>query len=620
MLGGYHGRQLRIDLASRVGRAEPIDDSFARIYLGGNGFAAHLLFHELARGLDPLSPQNLLVLATGPWNDTPIPGSSRACIATKSPLTGIFYDSTFGGRFPTTLKRTGFDLVVFAGRASEPIYVLISEEGVEFRSASDLVGRTVRETVQTIHALEGDRADVLAIGPAGENLVRFASAGHYWQNREGLAGRGGIGAVMGAKNLKAIAVRGSKRTPIAAADELNTFLYSHRADVRTGTAGLTEYGTPMLANFLNAMGALGTRNLARETWGQVNRISGERLKTDYVERNTTCFVCPVACGKDVRIDKGRFAGTHTKIPEWETIYGFGPLLENADAEVIIKAGELCDALGLDTITMGVTLAFTYECFERGILTEADIGRPLRFGDPEPILDLIRRTAYREGIGDLLAEGSARMAAQLGRGAERSLLTVKGLEIPGHSARALKGMSVGYATASRGGSHHDARPTPFYVGTVDRFSVKDAPTFAVRSQNFTAVGDSLVQCRFVSERGGYGLFIDETYSRLLRWVTGWDISAAEVDRIGERICNLERCFNVRENIRRQDDRLPYKVMNEPIPDGPSKGMYCPEDELQGMLDEYYRLRGWDGDGVPTAETLEKLGLANAAAALNRSLAA
>lgn len=614
MPGGYHGLQLRIDLASRRWRSEPVEEQLIRNYIGGNGFAAHFLFREMPTAVDALAPENLLVLATGPWSSTPIPGSSRACIAAKSPLTGIFYDSTFGGRFPTTLKRTGFDLVLLANGADEPIYLLITEDGVEFRSARELTGRTVRDTVQAIRAREGDRTDVLAIGPAGENRVRFASAGHYWQNREGMAGRGGIGAVMGAKNLKAIAVRGAKRTPIAAADVLDDFLHGHRAEVRQGTAGLTEYGTPMLANFLNALGALGTRNLARETWDQANQVSGERMKAEYWDKNTTCFVCPVACGKDVKIESGRYAGTHAKIPEWETVYGFGPLIENADIETIIKAGELCDMLGLDTITMGVTLAFAYDCFERGILSEADVGRPLRFGDPEPILDLVRQTAAREGIGELLAEGSARMAARLGRGAEKSLLSVKGLEIPGHSARALKGMSIGYATATRGGSHHDARPTPFYVGAVDRFSVAAAPGFAVRSQNFTAIGDSLVQCRFVGERGGYGLFIDSTYAHLLRLVTGHDWTTEEVETVGERIYNLERCFNVREGIRRRDDRLPYKVMHEPIPDGPSRGMHCSPEELHSMLDEYYRLRGWDADGVPMTTKLESLGLADAAAAL------
>lgn len=611
MLGGYSGRLLRVDLTRASSAIELLSEDFFRSYLGGNGIAAYLLLHELTAGVDPFSEENCLVLATGPWNDTPIPGSSRSCIATKSPLTGIFYDSTFGGRFPVTLKRTGFDAVVFSGKAECASYVLIDENGISLCPAEDLVGLGVREAVEAVRAIEGRATDILAIGPAGENMVRFACAGHYWENREGFAGRGGIGAVMGAKNLKAIAVRGKHRNTIARNEELHTFLQTHRAEVRRGTEGLTEYGTPMLAKLLNAMGAMGTRNLDRETWDQVEQISGETLKEKYWKQNTTCFVCPVACGKDVEITSGPLKGTYAKAPEWETVYAFGPLLENANIESIIKAGELCDELGLDTITMGVTLAFLYECFEKGIVTESDVGFTLRFGDAEPILKLIRMTAFREGIGNLLAEGSAAMAAQLGQGAENSLLTVKGLEIPGHSPRALKGMSLGYATATRGGSHHDARPTPFYVGAADRFSVADAPAFAVRSQNFTAVGDSLVQCRFVGERGGYGLFLDDTYAHLVNLVTGWDCSVAELERIGERIYALERCFNVRENVRRPLDRLPFKVMHIPIPEGPSQGLYCAEDELNAMLDEYYRLRGWDVEGVPTRAKLDEIGIGEAA---------
>jgi aldehyde:ferredoxin oxidoreductase len=268
---------------------------------------------------------------------------------------------------------------------------------------------------------------------------------------------------------------------------------------------------------------------------------------------------------------------------------------------------------MDTISMGVTIAFAYECFERGLLRESDVGCQLRFGNGAPILDLVEKTARREGIGDLLAEGSARMADRLGPDAARSLIAIKGLELPGHSARALKGMAIGYATATRGGSHHDARPTPFYVGREDRMDARAAPGFAVRSQHFTAVGDSLVQCRFVGERGGYGLFLDDTYALLLHYVTGWDCDAAEMEQIGERIYNAERLFNVREYVRRADDRLPWKLMHEPIAEGPSKGMYSSEDELRTMLDQYYEIRGWDQDGIPTAAKLRSLGLASYAAA-------
>jgi aldehyde:ferredoxin oxidoreductase len=256
--------------------------------------------------------------------------------------------------------------------------------------------------------------------------------------------------------------------------------------------------------------------------------------------------------------------------------------------------------------MGVTLAFVAECLERGLLDPAEVEVPFGWGHHEGMIRLIERTARREGFGDRLAEGSRRLAAAIGRGAERLPYAVKGLELPAHSARALKGMSIGYATATRGGSHHDTRPTPQYAPGFDRRSTEDKPAFAARSQHFTAVDDSLVMCRFTSERG-FGLFLNEAYAGLVSAVTGWSVDVAELERIGERIVNLERLFNVREGVRRGDDVLPWKVMHEPIPDGPSAGMFCPPDELAGMLDAYYALRGWDADGVPTRERLVDLGL-------------
>jgi aldehyde:ferredoxin oxidoreductase len=282
------------------------------------------------------------------------------------------------------------------------------------------------------------------------------------------------------------------------------------------------------------------------------------------------------------------------------------MLGNANAPSIIRANVLCDLLGLDSISMGVTLAFVAECLERGLLGPKDLGLPFGWGAHEAMIRLVEQTARREAFGDRLAEGARRLAAEIGQGADRLVYAVKGLELPAHSARALKGMSIGYATATRGGSHHDTRPTPQYAPGFDRRSTGDKPAFAIASQHFTAVDDSLVMCRFTSERG-FGLFVNDAYAGLVSAVTGRDVAAAELERVGERIVNLERSFNVREGVRRKDDVLPWKVMHEPIPEGPSAGMYCPPAELDGMLDGYYALRGWDADGVPTAERLRALGL-------------
>jgi aldehyde:ferredoxin oxidoreductase len=538
--------------------------------------------------------------------DTTVPGNSRACVAAKSPLTGLFFDSTFGGRFPATLKRTGFDAVVLTGRAAAPVYVVVDEAGAALKPASALWGRSTRDTVGALIAAEGTDADAIAIGPAGEHRVRYAAMATYWKNREGVSGRGGIGAVLGSKNVKALVVKGGRKTEVADLASLKALLDETREPLKKGTQALSTFGTPFLVGPINALGALGSYNLRTEVFAEARAIGGEEMKAHYHDRDTTCLKCPVACGKQYAIGEGEFAGTRAKMPEYETIFALGPMLGIAHAEALILANDLCDLLGMDTISMGVTLAVVCEALERGWLTPAEVGVPFGWGDWRGMLRLVEMTARREGFGARLAEGAWRLAESIHPQGTRLVYAVKRLELPAHSARALKGLSIGYATATRGGSHHDTRPTPQYAPTFDRRSTADKPAFAARSQHFTAVGDSLVLCRFTSERG-FGLFVGEPYARMVSAVTGWDVGVDELERVGERIVNLERLFNVREGVRRDQDTLPWKVMHEPIPEGPSVGMYCPPDELAAMLDAYYALRGWDLDGVPTSARLDALGL-------------
>ena len=605
---GYHGRILNVNLSSGQVAIETFDETFAKQYLGGNGFAIRLLYERLAAGIDPLAPENVIVFAVGPTTDTTVPGATRCCAGTKSPLTGLFFDTTFGGMFAAVQKRSGFEAIAITGRAAEPVYLLVHEEGAEIKPAGDLWGRYTQETNHAIRDREGGNVEVCAIGPAGENQVRFACAVHTWdKSRDGVAGRGGLGAVMGSKHLKAVAVSGGRKTSVADPDAIKTLLSETREPMKVGTAALKNYGTTILVNMVNKIGALGVRNLQTEWYDKADAISGETYKAAYFDKDTTCFKCPVACGKDFHVDDGEYAGTRWKMPEYETIFALGSMLDNAHKGSIVKANELCDQLGMDTISLGVTLAFAFECFEKGLLRRESAGRELNFGDYHAILDLIEDTAYRRGLGDLLAEGSVRLAARLGGEASRFLYAVKALEMPAHSARVLKGMSLGYATSTRGGSHHDTRPTLQYGTEHDNTTPDGKPEFAVHSQHFTAVGDSLTQCRFVSERG-FGSMLNEHYPRMINAVTGWDLSLDDVERIGERIWNLERAFNVREGIGREQDVLPYRVMHEPVPEGMHKGMHCPPDELNGMLDSYYALRGWTPDGVPTRERLQALELA------------
>jgi len=401
-------------------------------------------------------------------------------------------------------------------------------------------------------------------------------------------------------------VKGSKKTQVADSQAAQDLIASRKEAMEKGTAGLKNLGTPVLVNMINTIGGLGVRNLQEEQSSRAPEIGGEKLKELFFERNDTCFGCPIACGKTLRLPPEQ-GGLRWKMPEYETLFSLGSMVDNWDAASMLKLNSLCDQYGLDTISMGVTISFALECFEKGYLTARDTGgKNLRFGNPALLLDLVEETGQRIGFGDLLAEGSFRLAEWLGKDSANLLYCFKKVEVAGHSARALKGMSLGYATATRGGSHHDARPTLQYAGEFDRTNAQIAPAFAFRTQNFTAMNDSLTQCRFASERG-FGGVINENYVKMINAVTGWDLTLEAIEKIGERIYNLERVFNCREGVSRKDDALPYRTSTEPIPDGPSKGMHTPPEEFASMIEDYYRLRGWDSNGIPTREKIAALGL-------------
>jgi len=604
---GYGGKILTVDVGSGASRVEEFDAAFARAYLGGNGFAAKLCYDRIPPGIDAFDPRNLVVFGTGPITDSVIPGNNRNCVAGKSPLNDLFFDSTFGGRFAGTQRHTGFDAIVITGAALEAVYLVVDEAGARLMPAKDLWGKPTLQTAQAILDREGWDSDVVCIGPAGERRVRIAALAHYWKNREAFGARGGLAAVLGSKNIKALVVRGTRKAQFADPEGLKSLVNETREALKKGTYNLHVFGTPNLVKGINAIGGLGFYNNRFEYSPDAEQVGGERYKEEFHKKDTTCNKCPVACGKTFEVKEGEYAGTVWKMPEYESIYAFGPMLGNLDPASLIKAEELCDQLGLDTISMGVTIAFVLECLEQGLLSEKEVGVPVGWGDHRAVHRLVEMTALREGFGDVLAEGSARLAARLGPEAGRFLHAVKSLEMPAHSARALKGMSIGYATGTRGGSHHDTRPTAQYAPDFDRRNPEGKAAWAIRSQNFTAVDDSLVLCRFTSERGGYGMYLNESYVRMINAATGWDLDVAELERIGERICTLERAFNVREGISRKDDTLPWRVQHEPIPDGPSKGTFCPPEELDRMLDEYYELRGWSKNGIPTPERLRTLGL-------------
>ena len=600
---GHHGGILKVNLGSGQIVREQFDEAFARKFLGGNGLAAKLIYDNVPSDADPLGPDNALVFAVGPVTDTPVWGSSRGHAAAISPMTGLLADSNFGGKFATVQKRTGFDAVFINGRSDKPAYLLVTEDGVEINDAAFLWGKDTEATLEALASQAGPDSMAMVIGPAGENGVLFANI-IGGGRRPGAAGRAGMGAVMGSKNLKAIVVKGSMRTEIADREGLVGYLKSRLGVLKENTAALHNHGTPILVNIINGKGVLGTHNNAKETFARAGDISGEVMREKYWDKDTTCHGCPVACGKNVKATEGPYAGKPVKMPEYETLYSLGSMLDNRDINSIINGNHLCDLMGLDTISMGVTLSFVAECIERGIVSEADLGGTVNFADGAGMIDSVRKTAAREGIGAKLARGSRRLSGEFGKDAYKYLYAVKGLEIAGHSARGLRGMSLSYPTSTRGGSHHDGRPK--YVMPESDPGFEPQPEYIRKNQYFTAVGDSMVICRFTAERG-FGMMLTEELARALNYVTGWDMGLDELETIGERVYNLERMINVARGVSRKDDTLPYRVMNEPIPDGPAKGRYCPQETLDAMLDEYYQLRGWSADGVPGDDKLAELGL-------------
>ena len=602
----YGGRIVHVHLDSGEHEIEPLPPDVARRFLGGNGFAVKVVHDHVPASADAFDPENVVVFTVGPMTGTPFQSTSRGLVGFISPMTGGFFDSTFGGTFPQAQKTTGFDAIVLHGSAEELSYVVIDENGADVKPASDLAGLETYETCEAVREREGKGFDthVISAGPAGENRVRYACLLHQSRLREGVAGRGGAGAVLGGKNVKAVAIHEGEFSPsVGDADAFRELTNDRLRPMMEETVMLQQFGTAGLVNPINEMGKLGRRNNQQEFGDpeEAERISGETLREEYVTEDTTCAGCAVKCGKHVAVEEEGIA--QAKIPEFESLFGTATMHDVYDIDRVVEVNDLCDRFGMDTISWGVTVAFARECSEKGYLS-GDTSPHLEFEDADGLVELARQTANREGFGDKLAEGSFRLAEELVEDARRLLHGRMGLEFAAHSPRGLKGMSIGYATSTRGGSHHDTRPTRQYAGEHDE-TVEGTAEFAARSQHFTAVGDSLPQCRFVSE-AGWGKQLNQRYRDAINLATGWDLSVEDVEEIGERIYNLERLVNVERGVSsRHADTLPYRVMHEPIPEGPSAGMYCPPDELERMLDEYYTFRGWDDDGRPTDETLAEL---------------
>ncbi len=593
---GFHGRLLHIDLTTRKSRWRDLEEPRLRAYLGGIGLGTSLLYDFAPPGVEPYSPDNPLIFTTAPLVDTGLTTTAKYAVVTKSPLTGFIADSLSSSFFAVELKRTGLDALVITGRAASKVYLYIKDQEVEVREADHLWGKSPREVEDPIRSeLKDTGVRVAAIGQAGENRVRFATISNEGRH----AGRGGVGAVMGSKNLKAIAVRGHGRVCVANPEGVETIAESMRErSLGTVTAKYRRIGTVANLSVFNRLGSLPTRNFQQSTFDHADALSGESLTEHNFSRRHGCAFCTIRCE---RLFKS-LAGEEQRL-EYETLYALGPLCGIEEPDTVLEAARLCDHYGLDTISTGGTLAWAMECAEQGLLPEAH-DRGLLFGRAAPLLATIQSIAEGRDLGSLLAEGSKRAAARIGEDAMYRAMHVKGLELPGYEPRSLKTMALGLAVSPRGACHNRSGAYEAdFSGRVDRLSGDpQRGALVVDSEDFAAVLDSLIICKFL--RNCFSDFYAEA-AELLSRVTGWPCSDLELRRTGERIHTLKRLFNLREGWRPEDDWLPPRLLNEALPTGVAEGVGLSPAELREMIHGYYLARGWDENGLIPEEKLKEL---------------
>ncbi len=597
-IGGYTGKILRVDLTSGTMKIEETNMQWAREYIGGQGLATRYFVEEVDPKVDPLSPANLLIIAPGPLTGTSAPTAARYMVVTKSPLTGTITRSNSGGFFGARVKQSGFDMIIFKSKAEHPVYLYIHDGAAELKDASLVWGKDVFETDEILKKETRANASVACIGPAGENLVKFAS---IINDKHRAAGRNGVGAVMGSKNLKAIVAVPGKMPAIAHEERfkatLTAVIKKLRENPVTGQA-LPTYGTEVLVNTINQVGIYGNNNyLDSGNDPNANLVSGETLVVTYLIKNTPCFACPIACGRLTRYNERETEG-----PEYESTWALGPNTGVHDLYHIIAANDNADRLGYDTISAGSTIAAAMELYEKGKIPDKDVGptKP-KFGNTSFLLEATVNLAYRKGFGNELAEGSLRLARKYGD--ETASMSVKGQEIAAYDPRGAYGMGLEYATSNIGGSHMRAYTIANEIMGIQPVSnptqKEGKAVFVKHLQDFTEVMDCSGLCQFPS----FALGLDD-YLALINDVTGFDYSEEEILTAGERVWNLERLFNLKAGIKPEDDKLPERFIKVPLEKGPNKGSTVPLDYL---IKDYYKERGWDERGYPKPETIKRLGL-------------
>ncbi|MFO7829460.1 MAG: aldehyde ferredoxin oxidoreductase family protein [Bacteroidales bacterium] len=597
----YQGKILRINLATKEIKTEELSKDIAKMYIGGRGLGTKIFSDEVDPKVDAFSPENKLIIATGALTSTIAPTGGRYMVITKSPLSGTIASSNSGGFFGHKLKSTGYDVLIFENKAEKACYLYIDDEKAELRDASHLWGKNSHETTDILMEEIGEEtAKVACIGQAGEKLSHTAS---IMNDKNRAAGRSGVGAVMGSKMLKAIIVSGKHKTLI---DDKEGFNAAVKQKVKilkengiTGQ-GLPALGTKVLDNIINSIGAYPTRNFQKAQFDGVEEISGEALvEKGYLVRNVACYACPIACGRLVELPQGKTG----EGPEYEPGWAFGALCEVNDLNTISQANFMCNELGLDSISAGVTIATAMELYDKGYIKKEELekGPELKFGNAEAILYYLKKMAHKEGIGEKLALGSYRLAESYGH--PEVSMTVKKMEIPAYDPRGVQGHGLGYATSNRGGCHVRCYMiSPEVLGAPEKLDpqeLKGKPEWVKIFQDLTAVIDSSGLCLFTSFALGA-----QDYADLLNKATGFNYSVDELMQAGERIWNLERQFNLKAGLTSKDDTLPKRLLEDPIPAGPNKGQV---HRLGELLPHYYEIRGWTKDGVPSPEKLKELSI-------------
>lgn len=613
---GFHNKILRVNLSTGEIRVDEPGEQFYRTYMGGWGVIAHYLLKEMPAGVDPLGPDNMLVFAPGVITGAPLGGSGRHAIGAKSPLTGAFGAGEAGGFWGAELKRAGWDAIVVTGQAERPVYLWIADDRVEIRDATHLWGKKTAEVEQALRDELGDqRVRVAQCGLAGENLVRYACVIHD-ANRA--VGRTGLGAVMGAKKLKAVAVRGSGRVEVADPERVQAHARWLRENYMNGWTGeLHEHGTDGGLLGLSLAGGLPTRNFQDGAFEGAEKITGATMTETILVERDNCFACPIYCKRVVKVE-GRYAVDPVYGgPEYETVGAIGSCCGIDDLEAIAYGNQQCNAYGLDTISTGVVISWAMECFERGLLTAQDTGGlELRFGNAEAMLELIEQIAHRRGFGDLLAEGSLRAARQIGRGTERYAMQVKGQEVPMHEPRIKFALGMGYATSPTGADHmHNIHDTGYEgeggdiqdmrcFGILNPLPAKSLGPEKVRLAKYHIDWQVLYNCLGVCMFMPYS---KEQMCAIVQGVTGWNSSLVELLKVGERALAMARLFNHREGLSAADD-VPVWRFATPFASGPAEGVMVPAEDMARAIKLYYEMNGWDKEtGAPLEGKLVELGI-------------